>query len=201
MNFGFDLDEVIAKTAHMAVGHFNDVFDCNYGIEIFKSFQFDENVFSEDKAEQLAAVETLVWAVFDKKMMASVKPYEDAVRVINDLKRQGHKIFIITKRPKELTGMTSRWLHDHKISFDKLVLTGLEGKGSFAKRLQLDCFVDDLEENLLDLYKSQPRWNKGLMLLTRPWNVKDYIDKSKFIRVENWQEIMRNITVGNRLKG
>jgi len=200
MNFGFDLDEVIAKTAHMAVGHLNAVCNCNYGIEIFKSFQFNENIFSEDKEEQQLVVDTLVWAVFDKKMMASVKPYEDAVRVINDLKRQGHKIFIITKRPKELTGMTSRWLHSHKVGFDKLVLTGLESKGSFAKRLQLDCFVDDLEENLYDMYIAKRRWNKGLILMTRPWNETDVIDGSKFSRADNWLDIRKLLSIGNRLK-
>ncbi len=200
MNFGFDLDEVIAKTAHMAVGHFNDVYACNYGIELFKSFQFKDNTYSEDPEEQSAAVETLVWAVFDEKMMDSVEPYEDAVRVINDLKRQGHKIFVITKRPKEHTGMTSRWLHRHKISFDKLVLTGLEDKGSFAKRLQLDAFVDDLEENLYDMYKAKRRWNKGLILMTRPWNEDDVIDGSKFSRANNWVDVRKYLSIGNRLK-
>ncbi len=200
MNFGFDLDEVIAKTAHMAVGHLNDVFNCSYGIEVLKSFQFDENIFSENEEEQLAVVETLIWAVTDKKMMSSVKPYDDAVRVINDLKHQGHKIFIITKRPKEHTGMTSRWLHTHRVSFDKLVLTGLEDKGIFTKKLNLDCFVDDLEDNLYSMYNAKRRWNKGLILMTKPWNEDNVIDGSKFSRANDWVDIRKFLSIGNRLK-
>ncbi len=200
MNFGFDLDEVIAQTAQMTINHLNDVFDCNYGIEVLKSYQFADNVFSEKEDEQKAAVETLMWAIFDKKMMGRVEPYKEAVKVINDLKHQGHKIFIITKRAKELTGMTSRWLHKHKVSFDKLVLTGGSSKGEFAKALRLDAFVDDLEDSLYDMYNAKQRWAKGLILMTRPWNEDNYIDTSKFTRANNWADIRKLLSIGNRLK-
>jgi len=200
MNFGFDLDEVIAQTAGMAISHLNNVFDCNYSTEFLKSFSFEDNVFSEDAEEQKLIVDTLLWAVFDMKMMDSVEPYEEAVRVINDLKRQGHKIFIITKRPKEHIGMTSRWLHRHKVSFDKLVLTGLRDKGEFAKALQLDAFVDDLEDNLQDMYHSKSRWTKGLILMTRPWNEDDYIDTTKFSRANDWVDVRKLLSISNRLK-
>ncbi len=200
MNIGFDLDEVIGKTAHMAVNHLNVVFDTNYTIDVFKNFYFHENVFSDDEAEQKAIVETLEWAVFDAKMMDSVQPYEDAVKVINDLKHQGHKIYIITKRHKELTASTIRWLKRHKIKHTKLICTGLKEKGYFASQLRLDCFVDDLEENLLDMHKAQTRWRKGLLLMTRPWNEGHYIDTSKMSRANNWIDIRKYLSLGNRLK-
>jgi len=200
MNFGFDLDEVIAKTAHMAVAHLNDVFNCNYGIEVFKSFVFSENTFSDDEEEQKAAVDTLTWAVLDKRMMSTVKPYNDAVKVINDLKRHGHKIFIITKRSDEFKDTTINWLSKYKINFDRLILTGLSSKGECAKSLQLDCFVDDLESNLYDMYHAKQRWTKGLILMTRPWNEVNYIDASKFSRANSWQDIRKLLSIGNRLK-
>jgi len=200
MNIGFDLDEVIGKTAHMAVNHLNDVFDTNYTIDVFKNFYFHENVFSDDETEQKAIVETLEWAVFDAKMMDSVQPYEDAVKVINDLKHQGHKIYIITKRHKELTASTIKWLKRHKIKHTKLICTDLKEKSYFASQLRLDCFVDDLEENLLDMYKAQTRWRKGLLLMTRPWNEGHYIDTSKMSRANNWIDIRKYLSLGNRLK-
>jgi len=201
MNLGFDLDEVIAQTAQMAVDHLNYKFDCKFGIEVFKSFEFSENEYSEDFEKQQLAVGELIYAVTDKELMNTVKPYKDAVRILNIFKRSGHKVFIVTKRHKHLTGMTTRWLHKHNISFDKLVLTNTQSKGTVVKQLKLDFFIDDLESNLYEMYKAQSRWKKGLILMTRPWNKDDYIDTSKFTRVHNWNEVLKFVSQGNRLKG
>jgi len=200
MNLGFDLDEIIAQTAQMALDHLNDVFECEYEFEALRSFQFSENSFSNKKIEQDAAVECLIWAVSDEKMMYRVKPYEEAVKTLTLLKHEGHKIFIVTKRPNSMKDMTAEWLRKNKIPFDKLIHTDHEPKGKHILKYNLDCFVDDLESNLLDLYKSQARWKKGLLLLTRPWNENDYIDRSKFVRVNNWVDVMKHIDIRNRLR-
>ena len=200
MNIGLDLDEVICQTAQMAIDHLNIMFDCNYGIEIFKSFNFKDNIFSDDEEIQKDAVECLIWAVYDKYMMNTVKPYPSVIKAIKLFKRAGHKIYIITKRPKEFKEMTEVWLHKYNIRYDELVMTDQLSKADFANKFKLDCFVDDLEENLYDMYKARKRWTKGLILITRPWNIDNYIDASKFIRVNNWDDISRIITVGNRLK-
>jgi uncharacterized HAD superfamily protein len=201
MNLGFDLDEVIAQTAGMAVEYLNYKFDCKFGIEVFRNFKFEKNLYSGDFEKQRLAVEALTHAVTDKELMSTIKPYKEAIKVLNTLKRSGHKIFIITKREKALTGMTNSWLHKYNISFDKLVLTNTESKSSLAKQLKLDFFIDDLEDNLYEMYKAKARWKKGLVLMTRPWNENDYIDTSKFIRIEKWDEVLKIVSQGNRLKG
>lgn len=201
MNLGFDLDEVIGQTAQMAMDHMNEKFQCSFTTDILESFYFDENVYSEDPDEQKAAVETLLNAVFDVEMMATVKPFPNAAKVLQKLKHQGHKIFIITKRHAEHADMTARWLRKHNIPYDKLVVTHLQDKGVFAKRFQLDFFLDDLEENLYEMYYAQARWRKGLFLMTRPWNDGKYIDTSKITRLNNWSEVFKAISIGNRLKG
>jgi len=201
MNLGFDLDEVIAKTASMAVDYLNYKFDCKYGIEVFKSFNFEDNVYSDDDEKQQMAVDALVYSVTDKKLMSTVKPYKESIKVLNTLKRSGHKIFIVTKRHKHLTGTTNAWLREHNIVFDKLILTDVQGKGAVAKQFGLDFFIDDLESNLYEMYRSKAKWKKGLVLMTRPWNEDDYIDTSKFTRIYNWNEVLRFVSQGNRLKG
>jgi len=201
LNLGFDLDEVICKTAEMALHHLNDIFNYEYSFDALNNFCFEENSFSNKEDEQRIMVECLLWAIKDPVMMSSVKPYKEAVKAIKFLKHQGHKIFIVTKRGKDLKEITEKWLILNNVKYDKLIITDVKNKGDAILKYKLDCFVDDLEDNLYDLFKAQPRWNKGLMLLTKPWNVGEYIDKSKFIRVNNWQDILRNINVGNRLKG
>ena len=201
MNLGFDLDEVIAKTATMAVEYLNYKFDCKYGIEVFKSFTFKGNVYSNNIEKQQLAVDALMYSVSNKELMSSVKPYKNAIKVLNTLKRNGHKIFIVTNRNKRLTGTTIAWLRKYNISFDKLVLTDTGEKGAVAKQLKLDFFIDDLECNLYEMYKAKLKWKKGLVLMTRPWNIDDYIDASKFTRIENWDSVLRLVSQGNRLKG
>ncbi len=200
MNLGFDLDEVIGQTAQMAVDHMNEVFQCDFTTDIFTSFYFGDNEFSDDADEQKAVVDTLTHAVFDRIMMSTVKPYPGAVKILQTLKRQGHKIFIVTKRHKKNKDMTAAWLHRHKIPFDKLVVTGLAEKGVFANKYKLDFFLDDLEDNLYEMYSTKARWQKGLFLMTRPWNKDNYIDSTKITRINDWEDVFQAVSIGNRLK-
>ena len=200
MNLGFDLDEVIAKTAHMSVSHLNEIFECDLDIEVFENFWFRDNTYDEDERINTAAVQCLEWSVKDARMLSSVEPYPEAIKVLNIFRKMGHKIFIVTKREKYLKEDTVKWLHTHKIPFDKLIVTNHEPKSTFARKYRLDCFVDDLEENLEELYKNKATWKKGLMLMSRPWNVNRFIDKSKFIRVDNWNDVLKVIQVQNRFK-
>ncbi len=133
--------------------------------------------------------------------MSTVKPYKESINIINKLKRQGHKIFIVTKRPVSFTGITKAWLDKNNIKFDKLVLTGDADKGDFARQLKLDFFIDDREDNLYELYSSKARWKKGLVLMSRPWNEDNYIDTNKFTRIKDWSEVFRMVSQGNRLRG
>ncbi len=200
MNLGFDLDEVIGQTAQMAFDHLNAVFQCDFTTDVLESFFFDENEFSKDPDEQKAVVDTLLYAVFDTDMMATVKPYPGAVKILQKLKRHGHKIFIITKRHKKDIGMTIKWLRSNQIPFDKVIVTHFEDKGIFANQLALDFFLDDLEDNLYEMYKAKAKWHKGLFLMTRPWNVNKLIDTSKINRVNGWDDVLRAVSIGNRLR-
>lgn len=200
MHLGFDLDEVLSQTSQMAIDHLNNKHDTQFTIDIFKKFNFDENIYSENEDEQKIIVDTLLEAIFDEELMANAKPYPDAVKTLNLFRRHGHKIFIITKRPVKQTGITIEWLRNNNFPFDKVVLTDNEDKGFHAKKLKLDCFVDDLKENLDDLYCVRARWTKSLMLMTRPWNAYEAVDPAKITRVNNWSDVLRHISIANRFK-
>jgi len=201
MRLGFDLDEVISQTAKMAIDYTNERLKCDCKFDSLESFYFEQNNFSDDPDEQKAIVDSLCHAVFDADLLATAEPYPDAVKVLRKLKHQGHKIFIITKRYRKDIDVTTEWLQLNKIPFEKVVVTDFREKGVFANRLKLDFFLDDLEENLYEMYKAKAHWHKGLFLITRPWNVNKYIDASKIRRIDNWNDIFKIISIGNRLKG
>jgi len=200
MNLGFDLDEVIAQMSLMAINYANDALGTDYTIDVFKNFMFEDNLYFEDEEKQKAMIVLLTEAINKEECTSSILPYDGAVKNLQRLKRQGHDIYIITKRPKNLLDVTSNWLLSHKVPCDKLVLTDNKCKGESAVRFELDMFVDDLEQNLYGMHKSKKRWPKGLLLMTRPWNRDSYIDGSKFIRVHNWDDILRQVGIKNRLR-
>lgn len=201
MNLGFDLDECIGMTAQRALDHANEIFQVELPIDMLESFFFDENTYSDDPDEQKAVEETLLHAVFNQEIMFEVEPYEGAVKALQRLKHQGHKIFIITKRRKEDEDMTYSWLRKHKVPFDGVGVTHLEDKGYYANKFNLDFFLDDLEDNLYEMHKAKARWKKGLFLMTRPWNAHKFIDSTKITRVNDWDDVLQAVSIGNRLRG
>lgn len=199
-NLGFDLDGVIGQTAEMAIKHVNDVFKCKFTVDVLNTFNFYDNVFSDDPDEQKVVVDVLVEAVFNKELLSTIKSYPGASKALHTLKHKNHKIFIITKRSVDYEEMTADWLHKYNIPYDGLVLTGNKDKSVFARKFRLDFFIDDLEDNLYELYKHKTRWEKGLFLMNRPWNINKYIDTTKITRVKDWNRVVQVINVGNRLK-
>ena len=198
MNLGFDFDEVIAQMSLMAINYANDALGTDYTIDVFKNFMFEDNLYFEDEEKQNTMIALLTEAINKEECTSGILPYDGAVKNLQRLKRQGHDIYIITRRPKNLFDVTSHWLLKHKIPCDKLVLTDNKCKGESAVRFRLDMFVDDLEQNLYDMYSNKNRWRKGLLLMTRPWNRDKYIDASKFIRIHTWDDILNQVNKKNR---
>jgi len=73
-------------------------------------------------------------------------------------------------------------------------------KSDYAKKFNLDCFVDDLEDNLYEMHQSKHRWRKGLLLMSQPWNEELIMDATKYIRVHGWGDIFRCLQMRNRLR-
>ena len=78
----------------------------------------------------------------------------------------------------------------NNIPFDDLQVIGHgEEKGSYGLKLNLDMFVDDLEQHLVSMSKYKKIWSKDLLLFNRPWNTNDV----KFNRMNDWKEIIKHV--------
>ncbi len=66
------------------------------------------------------------------------------------LKKQGHKIILITARfPSDkfdIEELTIQWLKDNKINYDELIVNA-QDKVEVARKKQIDIFVDDSIRN------------------------------------------------------
>lgn len=199
MRLGFDLDEVVVNLTAEFDKYLQEAHGIEWPAECFVSYSFEDCVFVPDDEEKNAEiVRDMLKQVSKPDLCSRAEPHEDAVRVLTELRRRGHKIYFISSRPKQLQPITFKWLRKHNVPFDDLKVIGQRvPKGAYGRKLHLDMFVDDLEINLESMLKFKRRWRKGLLLLNRPWN-RGPVDETKFVRVNNWQEILRHVGIQNR---
>lgn len=203
MKLGFDIDGVVANVAQTVIDGINKKYGLNHtvGILVYNSVSTGKYVEDEElnkKLDQFMRDEILD----NHDAMLSLEPHEGAVEAINKLKRY-HSIHFITARKCESKDVSIAWCKKHKIPLDSLHAIGTAGtgksnKGMIGRSLNLDFYIDDHPKHLESMYKYKNRWRKGLGLFTRPWNADEPLDMSKFIRFNNWNEVVRHLGVHNR---
>lgn len=118
---------------------------------------------------------------------ASLNPLEHAVEVINRLYDAGHNIYLVTARNSAFRKSTELCLILNKVRYHKLHMT-TKGKGPILKKLEIDLFVDDHPNNVMDALKV------GItdsILMTAPFNVQWENSVMGVDRVNNMVEVER----------
>jgi uncharacterized HAD superfamily protein len=198
MKLGFDLDEVVVDLTAEFTLYLESTYGLEWPIDCFVDYNFAKCAFTSDDELNKEIAKDMVRVANDPNFQDNAKPMPGAVRTLQELKKTGHKLYFITARPKQNQPYTFRWLRKNNIPFDGLEVIGQEEeKGVYGRRLNLDMFVDDLESHLESMYRHKNRWKKGLVLYTRPWNVGAY-DATRFVRVDNWKQIIRHVGIQNR---
>ena len=192
MKLGFDIDGIVADMAQSLIDHANDKYNLNHTVEIFVYHNLFKDKYTDDDALNREIAKAMVDNVIhDENAIYEVKPYEEAIEAILRFKRL-HSIHFITSRRKDESSITIAWLRKHKIPFDSVHCTGpsepgQSSKGMFGRSMNLDFYIDDQSKHLEAMYKFKARWHKKQALYTRPWNVDESIDTSKFVRVNDWK--------------
>lgn len=199
MRLGFDLDEVVVDLTAKYAEYLATAYGIDWPEECFVNYNFGDCLFDPDDAENnQKIIDDMLYRITQPEFMLDSKPYGDAVQVLAELKRRGHKLYFITSRPKQLQPVTFKWLRKYGIPFDGLKVLGKKiPKGVYGRNLHLDMFVDDLPEHLESMWKFKHRWRKGLLLMTKPWN-EGRMDGTRFKRVADWQDILRHVGIQNR---
>jgi len=198
MRLGFDLDEVVVNLTAEFEKYLYENYDIDWPFNCFVNYDFVKCVFHENNDINAGIVDDMLRVANDAEFQFNAEPHDDAREVLQKLKRAGHKIYFITSRPKQNQPLTFRWLRQNDIPFDSLEVIGhSKQKGVFGLKYKLDMFVDDLEKHLESMWLYKKNWRKGLILLTKPWN-SDSVDGSRFLRIDNWQDILRHVGIQNR---
>jgi 5'(3')-deoxyribonucleotidase len=88
--------------------------------------------------------------------------YPDALETLHELDRAGHKVVIVTTKPRWARVDTFRWLADHEIPTAEVHMT------RHKHEVDCDVYLDDSPHVLRDLVRHRP--GATVCRFVRPWN-------------------------------
>lgn len=122
-----------------------------------------------------------------EKITKKAKPREDVVEVLKKLRKDGHKIYIVTARDSEFHNdpyeLSKTWLDKNNIEYDKLIVDARD-KAKACKEQNVDLFIDDKLSNC------QGVSDEGITTI----RITNYTDPHQnIINKKNWKEIYEYI--------
>ena len=196
MNIGIDIDDTISETFETLLPYAQ-----KYTIEDLKresKVHIDGNlgnhfyiVYMNDWNEQEA---TEFWNKYYGEILRELNIKKFAAEAINNLRKQGHKIYLITARwdmPNDnVKEITRNWLSDNKVEYDELIINASD-KLKIVQEKNIDIFIDDSFKNCKNIVDNT---NIKVYMMTSRVN-SDFNDE-KIKRVFSWPEIYDLISRG-----
>lgn len=191
MNIGIDIDNTITEVQNKLNKAAYD-----YAIKLGKNIENADNPLEDIKNNKDTYKKKFQFSYDELKYFLKniqeeitnkAKPRENAVEVINRLKKDGHKIYIITARDSEFHDnpylLSKNWLDKNNIEYDQIIVNARE-KGIVCKNENIDLFIDDQLNNCLDALKEGI---KVIRISNEICNNKDIVD------LNSWTQIYKYI--------
>ena len=187
MNIGIDIDNTITEVQEELN---NAAYE--YAIKLGKNIKNSKNPFEDIKNNGDTYKKKFQFSYDELKyflkniqeeIINKAKPRDNAVEIINRLRKEGHKIIIITARDSEFHDdpykLSKSWLDKNNIEYDELIVNARE-KASICKKEEIDLFIDDQLNNCIDVEK------KGVQTIRISNDNKNY---QSVISLKDWREI------------
>lgn len=198
MNIGIDIDNTITEVQD----ELNKA-AYEYAVKLGKNINNAENPLEDIKNNGEIYIKKFEFTYEELKYFLKniqeeithkAKPRINAVETINKLRREGHKIFIITARDSEFHDdpylLSKNWLDKNNIEYDKLIVNARE-KGVVCKNENIDLFIDDQLNNCLDVLK------EGIKVIRIS---KEISKNAEIVDLDNWNKIYEFIGELNKTK-
>lgn len=124
----------------------------------------------------------LIFPVLNPKKF---EPLADALETLDEWKKQGHEIVLLTNRPASIKAMknaTVALLQYHNVNFDKLVM-GCKNKHLFCKEYGIPLLIDDNKQNCENVV------SKGLSAIRICEENKGNNPNGNMFHVSNWKGV------------
>lgn len=189
MNIGIDIDDTISETFETLLPYAQKYTIEELGKEAkvdlnqdFLNHFYIERMFNWNKEEAMN-----FWIRYYEEILRQVNIKKFASDVINKLKDNGNKIYLITARwameNNNVEEITKRWLENNKVVYDKMFL-GANDKVNLIKDNKIDIFIDDSYQNCKDV--SEKTDAKVYMMNSR---VNENFKIENVKRVYSWCEL------------
>ena len=190
MRIGVDLDGVLNDVAewHFACGS-KFCLEHNINIGFNPKGYYMEEQFNLTREEN---IEFWRQYIFDLLIAIPIRPY--ASEVIHKLRKDGHKIIILSARDNQFlthqySGMidyyVKAWLNKYNIEYDEIIIN-TNNKREKCLSIGLDLMIEDKASNVNDISKIIP-----VMVFDAPYN--QGCTGKNVIRVYSWYQIYQEI--------
>lgn len=127
------------------------------------------------------------WSKYYGEIIQKVNIKKFASEVINKLKQEGHKIYLITARwnmPNDnIQGITKQWLTENNIEYDELIINASD-KLKVVKEKNINLFIDDSFTNCKSIAENSSA--KVYMMTSK---INGNLEHEKIKRVYSWTEV------------
>lgn len=185
MRIGIDIDDTMTnikdKLTSAAIQYAKslnkDVKNIDYNIvDIYNNGNIYQKLFNFNYEELKYFLGTI-----QEEITNNAVPRKNCVKVINDLHKDGHEIYIVTARDNEFHKdpylYSKEWLEKNKIYYDKLIVNARDKKIACLEN-NITLLIDDSISNCLNVA------NVGIDAI-----IIGNKNNSKIKSVDNWQEI------------
>lgn len=182
MIIGIDIDGVIANSETDYRKTINRLFNLNLKQKDIIFYKYEECAGLTE--EQMC----LFFKTFYREGgWLKIKPIRGAKKFLDKLKKEKHRIIIVTSRPREhIKKETCQWLKKHKMPYAELIfLENHKSKHQAAliRGHKFDYFIEDYYENALDFAQKGVK----VLLVDYPWNRQEK-PHPNIKRIKNLQE-------------
>lgn len=184
LNIGLDIDGTL-NNIHDEILFYGSVYNKKIGGQIVNAnAYYISNMFNWEKEECKKFK-----SYFQHELLSKAVPREDAVYCLNEIKKLGHNIYIITGRKLHEMNDTYRdtasWLNKVGIPYDKLIVN-VDSKGQVCRSLNIDVLVDDREKHL---YDAKNTGVKHLLLFDNVYSNQP----AEFVKIKSFDELLHYI--------
>lgn len=173
MKIGIDIDGVISNF----VKNFRVIVRDAYNIDLQEQDIYVHDLYLVLGISKIEAF-NLIYKCLTQDLELIEGAREGLTKLYND-----HEIFILTARPKELNGLTEKWLKKKNLPYHRLIHLN-EGNKHMVD-VRLDIIIED---NLTDAINWIGK-SKVILVYDHFWNKSLNVEKL-FKRVHNWTEII-----------
>lgn len=189
MNIGIDIDDTISETFETLLPYAQ-----KYTIEDLKrksKIDMNQNFLDHfyivymNGWNQKEASD--FWNKYYGKILKEVNIKKFSAEIINKLRQEGNKIYLITARwdmPNDnIKEITEQWLKENNVEYDELVINASD-KLQLIKEKNIDIFIDDSFSNCKNVAENSDA--KVYMMTSR---VNGNVNAGKIERVYSWPEV------------